>query len=97
MVACVVSAATTMGATVVVDHIGFIPKHPTNRNNNHNPPKKQYSEDHPDARAVMYETGKYNERKIRDFLSALEGLKLAAKYEGFIIDMCVYVYGLVCW
>lgn len=37
------------------------------------------SEDHPDARAVMYETTKYNERKIRDFLSALEGLKLAAK------------------
>ena len=40
------------------------------------------SEDHPDARAVMYETTKYNERKIRDFLSALEGLKLAAKCVG---------------
>lgn len=39
-----------------------------------------HSEDHPDARAVMYETGRYNERKIRDFLSALEGLRTAAKY-----------------
>lgn len=43
-------------------------------------PPTDDSEDHPDARAVMYETGRYNERKIRDFLSALDGLRTAAKY-----------------
>ena len=37
------------------------------------------SQSHPDSRAVMFEAGTYNKRKIDDFLSTLSGFRSAQK------------------
>ena len=37
------------------------------------------SQEHPDARAVMYETPRYNDRKIRDFSDVLAGFEVVLK------------------
>ena len=37
---------------------------------------KHLGDDHPEARAVYYESEVYNKRKIKDLLSALRGLRV---------------------
>jgi hypothetical protein len=44
----------------------------------------------------MYETTKYNERKIRDFLSALDGLRTAAKYVRAALLLLLLLLLLAC-
>lgn len=38
---------------------------------------------HPDSRASFFEWDRYSKRKIGDFLSTLEGLKLAQRFHEF--------------
>jgi DNA mismatch repair protein MSH6 len=44
------------------------------------------SPDHPENRAVYYEASTYNKRKIRDFLTALRGLKVARRVQDMFVD-----------